>query len=263
MLQLNTCGSRLKAVDHANSRYSQGYAATGVGVVVCARHTFICKNGACDLQKGERYANMDYIFLSAASHKRMPQLLVIYDIACQWHKNLPSRIQSFPQTMHIDLNQVEVTYCIPKAHISAHGESCQVRFSLNYLPGCGRTDGEGVERDWATMNSLVTSTREMGRGNRQETLDDHWGAWNWRKVTAMGERVFLCMKSSLSSVAGRFLKQKLLEALNNYNKQLDQLEEQRSTFSEEKVIQWDGEISRWNQNPIGDGPYSKAEQGKT
>ncbi|KAJ7805536.1 hypothetical protein B0H14DRAFT_3485065 [Mycena olivaceomarginata] len=37
------------------------YAATGVGMGVCARHEFVQPNGVGDLQKGERYANMDWI----------------------------------------------------------------------------------------------------------------------------------------------------------------------------------------------------------
>lgn len=49
-----TC-TGLAALDHANTKYSWGYATTGVGLGVCARHEFVQKNGAVDLQKGERY----------------------------------------------------------------------------------------------------------------------------------------------------------------------------------------------------------------
>ena len=51
---MSTC-SGLAALDHANSKFSRGYATTGVGVGMCARHEFIQKNGVGDLQKGERY----------------------------------------------------------------------------------------------------------------------------------------------------------------------------------------------------------------
>ena len=53
--QPNLCESELHAVDHANTRFSQGYAATGVGGVVCARHGLVRKNGMGNLQKGERF----------------------------------------------------------------------------------------------------------------------------------------------------------------------------------------------------------------
>lgn len=50
----------------------------------------------------------------------------------------------------------------------------------------GRTDGEAPERGWAAMNGLATSTKEMGPGSRRDTLDDHFGDYNWRKVISMG-----------------------------------------------------------------------------
>lgn len=52
--QPNMCDSQLRAVDHANTRFSRGYKSTGVGGVVCARHGLVRKNGLGDLQKGER-----------------------------------------------------------------------------------------------------------------------------------------------------------------------------------------------------------------
>lgn len=50
----------------------------------------------------------------------------------------------------------------------------------------GRTDGEGVEREWSHINPVALSTRLMGPGARCDTLDDHWGAWNWRKLVSLG-----------------------------------------------------------------------------
>jgi Kyakuja-Dileera-Zisupton transposase len=49
------CESELRAVDHANTKFSKGYQATGVGGVICARHSLVRKNGLGDLQKGERF----------------------------------------------------------------------------------------------------------------------------------------------------------------------------------------------------------------
>ncbi len=190
---MNTCGSNLKAMDHANTRFSDGYIATGVGAVVCARHTFLRKNGVCDLQKGERYVNMDYILASTLVDVPLSQLLIVYDIACQWSKKLQDRLSNLRSDIDVDLSGVKISVAIPKGHIKAHGRSCQSVYSLNYLPGSARTDGEGVERDWAHMNALTASIREMGPSNRHETLDDHWASWNWIKVTKLG------MSSSLST----------------------------------------------------------------
>ncbi|KAJ7796129.1 hypothetical protein B0H14DRAFT_3495125 [Mycena olivaceomarginata] len=59
--EMSTC-SGLAALDYANTKFSRGYSTTGVGMGVCARHEFVQPNGVGDLQKGERFANMDYIF---------------------------------------------------------------------------------------------------------------------------------------------------------------------------------------------------------
>lgn len=59
LFQPNICDSNLRAVDHANTKYSQGYRSTGAGAVVCGRHGLVRKNGLGDLQKGERCVLMD------------------------------------------------------------------------------------------------------------------------------------------------------------------------------------------------------------
>ncbi|KAJ7116141.1 hypothetical protein C8R43DRAFT_845374, partial [Mycena crocata] len=54
---------------------------------------------------------------------------------------------------------------------------------LNFLLGAGQTDREGIERPWANIGGVATSIREQGPGARHDTLDDHWGYWNWVKLT--------------------------------------------------------------------------------
>ena len=97
-----------------------------------------------------------------------------------------SAVLKMPDRLKVQIRPQQVTFAIPKAHLKSHGKSCQTKYSLNYLRGSGRTDGEGIERDWAQMNGLVPSVREMGPGNRRETLDEHCGAWNWEKTKKLG-----------------------------------------------------------------------------
>ena len=52
--QINTCSSKFNAVSQAYTKYTRGYAVTGIGGVDCARHSFKRPNGVVDLQKGER-----------------------------------------------------------------------------------------------------------------------------------------------------------------------------------------------------------------
>ena len=68
--------------------------------------------GVGDLQKGERYAfrvlfverylnacryaNMDYIFWSALVNERVDNVMVTYDIGCQWKVHLNKRLEQVP-----------------------------------------------------------------------------------------------------------------------------------------------------------------------
>lgn len=260
---MSTCGSRLQAVDHANSRYSNGYKSTGVGAVICARHSLVRKSGVADLQRGERYVNMDYILLSTLSTGKVSQLLIIYDIACQWSRRFLDRTVEFPPSMQLRVDPRNITYAIPKGHIQSHGKDCQSTFSLNFLTGSGRTDGEGVERDWAHMNGLVPSTREMNAGNRHETLDDHWGYWNWEKIKKFGEwQIFIfCHWSQLAT--DEFFLRKLREALLNHQIQHEQHEELSSSIPEANLHAWDVEIEEWNEDHGKPNPYDESNNGNT
>lgn len=132
-----------------------------------------------------RFCSMDFAFLSTIMGISILMIVASYDIACQWSKNLKTRVAEFPSSLQFTLPPT-LTYVIPKFHIYAHGKSCQTRWSLNYLRWMGRTDGEGVEREWSHINPVALSTRLMGPGHRHDILDDHWGAWNWRKVVGLG-----------------------------------------------------------------------------
>ncbi|KAJ8496340.1 hypothetical protein ONZ45_g12490 [Pleurotus djamor] len=195
--EISTC-SGLAALDYANTKFSRGYAVTGVCLGVCARHEMIQRNGAVDLQVGERYANMDYCFGSLLRHydPRL-NLLVSYDIACQWGKDAVKRIGRLPPLVRSMITGDKIRFAIPKLHIHSHTKYCQETYSLNYLPGVGRTDGEGIERPWANIGATATSTRVMGPGAREETLNQHWGHWNWQKLIGLGSLLKKRLKNAL------------------------------------------------------------------
>lgn len=129
---------------------------------------------------------MDYVFTSAIRHTTVDKLNISYDIACQWHKALPHRLSKMPLPLQVNLTKKEVTYFVPKFHLPAHIAPCQWTYSFNWIKGVGRTDGEAPERGWANINPIASSTKEMGPGHRRDTIDDHFGDWNWKKITAMG-----------------------------------------------------------------------------
>jgi Kyakuja-Dileera-Zisupton transposase len=113
-------------------------------------------------------------------------LIVLYDIACQWSVNLKWCIANLDYTF-LD-HWAHVIYLVPKFHLPAHVILCWTHFSFNFTKGVGRTlDGEAPECGWAEVNPLAASTKEMGPRSCCDTLDAHFGDYNWRKFVRMGE----------------------------------------------------------------------------
>ncbi|KAJ7817032.1 hypothetical protein B0H14DRAFT_2374230 [Mycena olivaceomarginata] len=183
--EMSTC-TGLPALDHANTKYSQGYRATGCGMVTCGRHEIVAKNGVGDLQAGEKYGNMDFIFASAWQHVRnLLFFLLSYNIMCQWSKNLKERLLKLPPAVQFHLVRYIIKFVIPKLHILGHLRICQEIFSLLFTLGAVQADMEGIERIWSSSGLMGASTWEMGPGSHQDTLDDFWHFWNWNKVVGM------------------------------------------------------------------------------
>ena len=128
---------------------------------------------------------MDYVFASSMSHHRSVRKHISYDIACQWSKGLKDRLAEFPEHVRIEVPD-DTDYSIPKLHYHSHKQLDHSKHSMNYRPGVGRTDGEGIERRWWWIQPIATSTKMMGPGQRQGVLEDQWGYANWRKYVTIG-----------------------------------------------------------------------------
>lgn len=129
---------------------------------------------------------MDFFFLSGLIQHAPTDLVLSYDIACQWSVNLFERIAIYPEHLRPPHQPDNITFLVPKFHLPAHREKCRNTYSFNYTPKVAYTDGEAPERGWSAVNALASSTKEMGPGSRRDTLDDHFGDYNWRKVTTLG-----------------------------------------------------------------------------
>ncbi|TFK78846.1 hypothetical protein K466DRAFT_606615 [Polyporus arcularius HHB13444] len=245
--EMSTC-TGLSAVDHANTKFSRGYAATGIGAVVCARHEFWLAHGLGDIQKGEKYVNMDYIFVSAMCDYLVLKKIVSYDIACQWSTGLLERIAKFPRHLQIELPEGSVTYVIPKLHFGAHKQEGHSPYSLNYRVGVGRTDGEGVERNWWEFNASAASTKQMGPGQRQGYFEDHCSHSNWRKTVKMPWT----------------LRKRLREAREQCTEQSATFDDLSRALKDYNTAVWEAAVVAWEANPFKcDDPYVVASQGPT
>lgn len=134
-----------------------------------------------------RYVNMDYIFFSSIAGTRLSKIIISYDIACQWGRNLRHRLDSsIPRHLHPP-PETDFEVFVPKFHLPAHKPECHAPYSFNYAPGVGRTDGEGVERNWSVLNKVAPSLSMMGPGGRWDTMDDICNYWNWSKMINLGK----------------------------------------------------------------------------
>ena len=150
-----------------------------------------------------RYSNMDFALVSSLTPSLdagISRVLVSYDIACQWHKNLQSRLDNYPAFPSLQLSDLRYwKVAVPKFHLPAHGTDCQLLYNLSYIKWAGRMDGERIESGWAQTNPMATWTRESGPNARRGILDDHWNAGNWQKLLGLREcMVFLFLSPILT-----------------------------------------------------------------
>ncbi|KAG2058310.1 hypothetical protein BDR06DRAFT_980537 [Suillus hirtellus] len=208
-------------VNMADTKSSHDLAATGVGMVDCARHNMKLANGVRDLQKGEKYINMYYLVFSALLAFTVTMVNISYNIACQWHKKLWTRMEGMPSWLHIPHDSMTF-------HLKTHIEECQ-------------RNGEAPERGWSNINHVVTSTKEMGSGSWCNTLDDHFGDWNWKKVTALA--------------IGRTLLHKIGDAIKLKREHREALGELEKTIKLTLILQWMREVEAWENDNSQHNPF--------
>ncbi|KAF6746959.1 hypothetical protein DFP72DRAFT_822360 [Ephemerocybe angulata] len=239
----STCVAH-EAVDRAD-RQARGLAASGVVAVVCTRHEFRLPTSVGDLQHGERYINVDYITFSAVQWFRVLELVISYDIGCQWHKKLLDRLAKLPSFLRPTFIKV-LLVLIPKFHLPAHVEFCNRTYSFNLTKGVGRTDGEAPERGWSRMNAVAKSTAEMGPGSRRDTLDDHMGDENWTKTKRCAE-IFVAKM------------ERAVEGKVKFERDHDEF---KSAIPSAYVSLWTKQVEEWEADPASNrNPYEAETKG--
>ena len=120
-----------------------------------------------------RYLHTDYVLDKSLVATALICLVISYDVACQWHKKLGKRMKIFPPDKALSNNIKHVCFLVPKFHLPAHMEACNLGFSFNLMKGIGRTDGEvGLILTW-----WHRVPRRWGQG---------WDAIPWTTTSAIG-----------------------------------------------------------------------------
>ncbi|KAJ7441892.1 hypothetical protein FB451DRAFT_1414473 [Mycena latifolia] len=123
------------AVDKPD-REARGTASSGIGAVDCARHNMKRPTAVGDLQLGER----------SITGTELMRFFVSYDIACQWHINIWTRMLQYKNDdITLDGAGRFVTFLVPKFHLPAHIEACNLRFSFNLTRDKYKGDGPRIE----------------------------------------------------------------------------------------------------------------------
>ncbi|KZP18029.1 hypothetical protein FIBSPDRAFT_956594 [Athelia psychrophila] len=239
--EISSCAG-FAAIFLANLKRSEGMCSTGVGGVACARHELWRPTGIGNLQKGERYANMDYIFASSVAGLAL-MIVISYDIACQWIKNLWNHVQGLPTRLQPAFKPEDLTARVPAFHLDAHGKVCHAPFSLRFTHGVGRTDGEAIERLWAILRGAAAQTKEMGPGGRHNVLDDFCGFSNWLKTVDIGN---LLLKRLIQAIP---------EAVLHWRAYVD-FEEGLRADRPLEIANWETMLKVWEADHKMPCPYS-------
>lgn len=215
-----------------------------------------------------RYLPMDYIFLSALASTSILLVMMSYDIACQWWRNFYSRMENMPEDLRLS-SKCTIQFRVPKLHLVGHTDKCRPRFSFNYTPRTGVTDGEGVERQWAWLNAAAPSLSMMRVGGRWDALNDYCNYWNWLKTKNLRTQLSLlfCFTSNKRSV-GFSLKKKLTTILPwaiIHHRAFQVFTAGLKSSCPELVAHWEQEISEWEKNSLDESifcPFDMPESGR-
>ncbi|KAJ7784192.1 hypothetical protein B0H16DRAFT_1446451 [Mycena metata] len=237
---LSTCIA-FAALLQKDTRITTGLRSSGVGGCVCARHECVRPTGMGDLQKGERYSNMDYIIASALLVFSLMLLTMLYDIACQWKKNFADRNTKLPRTLRLPLDNFTLQCALPVWHAGSHNEECEKDNSLSFKVGVGKSDGEGVERVWSVLNPAANHTKDAGRGQRADTLEDKIDNHNFLKNIGQGDA----------------LQRKLIVAIAERDRQIQAFKEISATIEGPLKKAWKQQITDWLKDPEAhQNPYT-------
>ncbi|KAL1658415.1 hypothetical protein GGF50DRAFT_92641 [Schizophyllum commune] len=227
------------ALAEKDTKITKGLRVSGVGGVICARHELVQPHGFADLQKGERYCNMDYVLCSVLSQIGSAHTTCSYDIGCQYMTNFYERVKKLPVHLQPD-PLADLSFGLPVWHGAIHEENCRSRNSLKYHEGVGRTDGEGIERIWSLFNAISYATKEMGEGARHDAIEDKSDSINFVKNINQYPTLL----------------RRLVIALDERHVQIEAFRIVNENVDRKQIMAWEAEVRNWRKNPDSKSPFA-------
>jgi Kyakuja-Dileera-Zisupton transposase len=130
---------------------------------------------------------MDYALsqtMTIGGAKKVPRLLLLYDIMCQWGVHMKQRFDINGLSMP---NVKELLRGVGIWHVYAHVNRCFGRYAPIYLKNVGLVDGEILETLWSLLNQVSESCQTMSLANREETINFHMNDINRKKNLEMSK----------------------------------------------------------------------------
>ncbi|KAI0643312.1 hypothetical protein C8Q79DRAFT_915187, partial [Trametes meyenii] len=231
-----------------------GHSGQVSGIIALAcRHMFLLPGSIVDLNKGEAYLYVNFAVTSALQRYLSLRLFKqSYDIGCQYLINFRGRLQKWarlcPPLASIRSTLLpRIEGSVGSWHVNAHKADCRVKQSPEFIPGCAKYEGEGMEHVWGVSNDVSLSTREMTPGHRHDALNDHFSDMNVRHVHGIS----------------RMLKVKLQETEVQLAQTSLSLEKLEQNISPALLAEWRAEEAEWLRKVVDidnhkqlDNPYS-------
>ncbi|KAJ7026897.1 hypothetical protein C8F04DRAFT_1190146 [Mycena alexandri] len=161
----------------------------------------------------------------------------------EWKKNFPARHDKMPKALKLPLDQIELQCALPVRHAGSHNKDCQRDNSLSYKTGVSKSDSEGVERVWSVLNPTANHTKDAGRGQRVDALEDKIDSHNFAKNVGQGR-------------LGDALQRKLLVAIAERDKQVEAFKEISSTIERSMRSEWKKKVVAWHEDPTQENQYT-------
>ncbi|KAF7288213.1 CxC2 domain-containing protein [Mycena chlorophos] len=252
-----------QAMLQKDTKITKGLRVSGVAGCVCARHGLVRRRGLGDLQIGERrvfpkeppqatqysflprFANVDWILLCTLWAERLREYGFAYDIICQWMIHFFERLKKIREsdvdtsTLATDIDEADLYFGLPVWHAGAHQAECRAHLALAYMLGMGKTDGEAMERIWATLNPASWATKEMGEGARHDVLEDKIDRMNFAKNLSLGKS----------------LARKLIVAIAERRQQGLEFAELDKSVKRSKREEWRKRVDQWYEDEDTDSPF--------
>jgi Kyakuja-Dileera-Zisupton transposase len=112
-----------------------------------------------------------------------------YDSVCQFSVHATDRFDEFFPDLVSLVRRTR--WGIPALHIQGHKDTCMYLYGTAYMDSVAHLHAETAEQAWPKLNQVGGQVRQMNNGHRQDTLNDNYVDWNWKKTMSQCQWPFL------------------------------------------------------------------------